>query len=351
MRTRKIIESLIHISIWTIGYVVFVTYIENFGAFRKSDGTIFYPITLGTLYNIILFYTISLLFIPQFSKTKKTLLLIFKVLGLLLTVTLFESVIDHFFLVNYYSTEAEPYYSTMLITAFNNIFILAISLGYGFTKNWIKTQKQQGILKEEKLKAELDFLKAQINPHFLFNVLNTAFSSASKHGDDQTANIIVQLSDLLRYMLYESNVDRIDVEKEVRYIENYILLHKLRLCPDIAANINFVVDVSSRKQQIAPLILIPFVENALKYGVRLNKKTDISISLKIEDEVLLFTARNTINKTQNSLNRSCSGIGHKNAVKRLQLLYPDEHKLNIKKEDDLFIVELKINISQTKASE
>jgi len=214
-----------------------------------------------------------------------------------------------------------------------------LSVGYGLTKNWIKNEKSNQRLKEEKLTAELDFLKAQLNPHFLFNVLNMAFSSATSSGDERTADMIEKLASLMRYMLYDSNVDKIELSKEIDNIENYINLQKLRLSEDLPVKINFSVLGDTNRNKIAPLILIPFVENAFKYGVKLGEKSDINIRLEISDNKLHFTVENRSCKANNNLSNENSGLGLKNVKKRLAILYPDKHQLEITN-DKIYIVNL-----------
>ena len=167
-----------------------------------------------------------------------------------------------------------------------------------------------------------------------------AFSSATSHGDERTADMIEKLSSLMRYMLYESNVDKIELSKEVEYIENYINLQKLRLSADLPVNINFSIKGDIHKNKIAPLILIPFVENAFKYGVKFGKKSKISIELKNNPNDFQFIIENPIHNSLNNLEKN-SGLGLKNVKKRLSIIYPDKHTLNITK-NNRFSVHLKI---------
>jgi LytS/YehU family sensor histidine kinase len=215
-----------------------------------------------------------------------------------------------------------------------------VALGYGFTKNWLKSERLKQMLVQEKLVAELNFLKSQINPHFLFNVLNMAFSSATSSGDEKTADIVEKLSGLMRYMLYDGNVDRVNLEKELEFLTQYIDLQKKRLAADIPTLIHFETEGCIHQNRIAPLILIPFIENAFKYGISLDKPGDIRINLSIRDRILDFRVQNTmhlpapVNKNRNS------GIGLENVKKRLDLLYPGKNTLEIENSGSLFTVKL-----------
>lgn len=340
---KKYIEPIIHTLIWLTGFILIILWVKTIGPFRKSDGTLFYPVIFGTLINVVLFYTSAFVLIPQYSKNRKTIRFILSIIILVIVITSFETIIDYLCFIIYYSSEKESFLTQYLSNLFLNIVILVLSLGYGLTKNWIKNEKSNLQLKEEKLSAELDFLKAQLNPHFLFNVLNMAFSSATSSGDERTADMIEKLASLMRYMLYDSNVEKIELSKEIDYIENYINLQKMRLSEDLPVKINFQVFGDTNRNKIAPLILIPFVENAFKYGVKLGEKSDINIELNINDDELLFTVDNVIFNTRNNLENKNSGLGLKNVKKRLTILYPDKHQLNITNSVK-YIIKLKMTL-------
>ncbi|HKL09670.1 MAG TPA: histidine kinase [Bacteroidales bacterium] len=338
---KKYIEPFLHALIWVSGFILIVTQVRTIGPFRKVDGTILYPIIFGTINSIMLFYTNVLILIPRYSKHKNAFKLFASIILFLLAITVFEAVIDYYCFDVYHSTEKEPFLIQFTTNLTINLFITALSLGYGLGKNWLKNEKKNQILTKEKLTAELDFLKAQLNPHFLFNILNMAFSSATSHGDERTADMIEKLSSLMRYMLYESNVDKIELSKEIEYIENYINLQKLRLSDDLPVNINFNVNGDVHKNKIAPLILIPFVENAFKYGVKLGHQSDINIKINIKNNDFLFTIENTIFNLPDYTEKNNSGLGLKNAIKRLSIIYPDKHQLKITRNNN-FCVDLKI---------
>jgi len=258
--------------------------------------------------------------------------------------TLIETLIDFFFLIFIFSSEDEPFMSQFITNGLIHLIFASIAIGYGFTRNWLINQKKKRELEREKLSAELNFLKTQLNPHFLFNVLNMAYSSASQSGDDCTADIIEKLSGLMRYMIYESNVEKVEAEREIQYIRNYINLQKMRLPADIPVTINFTVDGNPAGLRIAPLILISFIENAFKYGIKLEKKTSIEISLKFQNRSMEFITFNRIFKNSNSMNEKTSGIGIANTRKRLDILYPDKHALEIDNNGREFRVKLMLDL-------
>ncbi len=194
-------------------------------------------------------------------------------------------------------------------------------------------------VQNQKLEAEVSYLKAQINPHFLFNTLNNIYALALKKSDT-TADAVLKLSGMMRYMVTEINSDKVLLQKEIDYIEDYISLQKLRLntCNDFV----FKVLGNTQQQQIAPMILINFIENAFKYGVSSHQKSHIHIHMNVTESHLEFTAENSIVKKTSTATSTGNGI--KNSKKRLEMIYPNAHQLSIDQTDTLFKVTLKIDL-------
>lgn len=335
----KYLEPAIHFLIWAVGFLLIIEFVKTIGSFKRADNSLLYPVIFGTLTNVTLFYTSSLLLIPKHSGRKLILLLI----SLLALITFVDFVVDIAFFKVYYSTAKESYVSQFITNFFINFIFLSLSLGYGYSRIWIKNERQKQQLKAEKLTAELNFLKAQVNPHFLFNVLNLAFASANKSGDEVTADIIERIASLMRYMLYDSNVEKVDIEKEIEYIENFIALQKLRLSSDIGLKVNFYYD-ECLTCQIAPLILIPFVENAFKHGVKLGKESFINIKLNHTNGLLKFEVENTKYSTKSNIDVANSGVGLDNVKKRLELIYPNNYSLEIQENNNTFKVDLRVHL-------
>jgi len=197
----------------------------------------------------------------------------------------------------------------------------------------LKIRERWSRAEKERLNNELSLLKAQINPHFLFNTLNSIYSLAIRK-DDRTADAIVQLSELMRYSIREANDDWVPLEKEISYIRNYISLQRSRL--ENTVQIHYEEKVDAQNKKIAPLILISFIENAFKHGVNPDKPSAIEIRISIEgNDLSLFVSNKKVN-----LNPDTEGIGVQNSKTRLQLLYAGKHKLSIKDEADNYIVDL-----------
>ena len=262
---------------------------------------------------------------------------------LFITIVFLNSIFDQLYSLSLFSTEKEPFLSDLEINTRSKTVILSLSIGYGLTRQWIKNQKRQQQLIQDDLKTQLKYLKAQINPHFLFNTLNMAFASATKSNDAVTADIIEKLSGLMRYVLYESNEDQVFLEKEIRYIDNSVNLQLQRLSPELAGQVTYQVEGDWQKHKIAPMILIPFIENVFKHGIILSQRADISIAIFLMDNILTLETKNA--KSDHFLKKDThSGIGLKNARERLQLIYPGKHKLEINDSGSSFHVKLQIEI-------
>jgi two-component system, LytTR family, sensor kinase len=224
------------------------------------------------------------------------------------------------------------------------LVIEGIAIAYFFLKAWAKSELIQTQLQANQLSTEIKFLKSQINPHFLFNTLNNLFSMAQAKGNDELADGISKLSGMMRYMLYDSNEERVPLSKEITYLEECITLNKLRYA-DEEVIITFdhagkIADIS-----VAPMLFIPFVENAFKHGVAIGQKAAIQIAIVVSGHLLIFSCVNTDHSFIKKMEMEISGIGLGNVKRRLELVYPAKHRLIINKEDGKFMVKLEIDLS------
>jgi len=228
--------------------------------------------------------------------------------------------------------------TTLFYYFVDNLFYASLYSALGAVYFFIQSDREQQ-LREAELQlsgkqTELSFLRSQINPHFLFNNLNNIYSLVYHHSD-QSLNAIAKLSDLLRYMLYDSN-EKVPLQKELDYIHKYLELQQMRFGMHAPAHVEITGDAG--KAGIPPLLLIPFVENAFKHGDMKNGNT-ILIRLKTDDDMIRFTIINTISQQQKD---SGGGIGLENVRRRLELLYPGKHTLEVQKTRDIFEVQLEI---------
>jgi len=222
---------------------------------------------------------------------------------------------------------------------FQLLFFLAISSSYRLISDSLQDQQ---IIKErenERLKSELSFLRSQISPHFIFNVLNSIVS-LSRRKPERVEPVVVKLSELMRYMLYESDDAKISIEREAEYLKAYIELQHLRFGDDIT--INFNSNHLDKSLSIEPMLLIPFVENAFKHGVGMILNPTIDIDLRTESGRLFFEIKNKVNRQSQEIKDTASGIGLNNVKRRLELLYPDNHKLTIGDGTEFYTVHLVI---------
>jgi LytS/YehU family sensor histidine kinase len=206
---------------------------------------------------------------------------------------------------------------------------------------WNSTFKRQKEAETEKKISELNFLKAQLNPHFFFNSLNTIFSLAIKKSD-QTPVAVLNLSDLMRYMLYETDKDRVQLQEELLYIENYIELQKLRLSEN--NRIKFEVIGSPTGIFIPPLLFICFIENAFKHGVNPATENDILVKFTISHNEINMLVVNDIN-IQLKKDES-NGLGIENTVKRINLYFPEKNTLKTYAGNDKFYVDLTLKLNE-----
>lgn len=216
---------------------------------------------------------------------------------------------------------------------------VAYTTGFRLFRNWYEERRALEALQQEKTSAELNFLKAQTNPHFLFNTLNSIYGLALEQSP-KTPALILKLSDILSYTLYESNARQIALEKEIALIENIIQLEKERYGKRV--KLFFQVVGNTADWQIAPLILVPFVENAFKHGLKDEIDTgQIDIRLSTQANKLNFEIRNSIANPQATKLRG--GLGLQNVQRRLQLLYGDQHELEVEHQNQHYQVVLTIN--------
>ena len=230
------------------------------------------------------------------------------------------------------------------VVLFAFLVIEGLALAWFFLKAWAKSELIQTRLQANQLSTEIKFLKSQINPHFLFNTLNNLFSMAQGKGNDELADGISKLSGMMRYMLYDSNAERVPLSKEITYLEECITLNKLRYAEDEVL-VTFDQGGPIADSRIAPMLFIPFVENAFKYGVAIGQRAAIQIAVVVSGQKLNFSCVNTDYSFIGKMEMEISGIGLENVRRRLELVYPDKHQLVITTEDGKFMVNLEIDLS------
>lgn len=249
-------------------------------------------------------------------------------------------VITNFLFPDYYFVAL---YSPLEILGFMLIYV-SISTLIELSKAWFgrkETELKLTQLQEDKTRTELKALRAQINPHFLFNNLNTIYGEALKKSE-KAPTMILKLSSILRYIVENMDKDEVLLEAEVEYLTMYIDLQKERLTNPFRVSFKTSGDFSTAK--VSPLLLVNFVENCFKHGTTSDVNDRISISLTFEDGRLTFSTSNSISKSEN-IEKTKSGTGIKNAKKRLAFLYPNKHSINISQNEENYNLELKLDLS------
>lgn len=289
-------------------------------------------------------YTNLYLLVPKFLRNKSYVFYTFWLIVLLSAVSAFIQ----FALVLSLHTQsfADQFLSMFSSHFFTAAFYVGITSLVKFIKDWVQLQQitlKLSQIEREKLEAELNTLKSQLNPHFLFNCLNNIYSLALNNAP-KTPDIILKLSEMMRYVLYESRENFIPVKKELEFLANFIELQRIRLNNKV--DIAYQIDGPIPDLKVIPLIFEPFIDNAFKHGINQPAENPyIDILVKFEVNSLHFTCANNFRQATIKSENKNSGIGLKNVEKRLKFLYePSDYELRIEKTDSLFTVKLSLNL-------
>lgn len=338
LRKEHIRLFIIHFSVWALFYGFFL--FPFFFELRQVPPDLPSRLVL----TILLFYINYFLLVPRFLLNKNLALYVLTCLTLIITAGL---------VINFgFSPEpknfpdfARPdnirdnHFIRQLFTMLNlstPIFISALLRVY---VEWRKNEDLRKKVENEKVSSELQFLKTQLNPHFLFNSLNAIYSLSVKSSPN-TSEAIISLSELMRYMLYEADKDRVKLGKELEYIKNYVQLQRLRLSDSV--NVKLKISGEDRGKEIPPLLFISFIENAFKYGTDYKGKTYVNINLLIQEKAIHLRVENKIGAPRKQSKNS--GVGLENIKNRLRLLYPNSHDLQIYDDGKTYIVDLTLNL-------
>jgi two-component system LytT family sensor kinase len=230
---------------------------------------------------------------------------------------------------------------TIMLSFFPLTFMLACSTAWRMIRDKMNTDKLASDRENENLKTELTLLRSQVSPHFMFNVLNNMVALARKQSD-QLEPSLINLSSLMRYMLYEADEDKVPLDKEIDYLQSYIDLQQQRFGAKVQVNVN--MQLPENGYEIEPMLLIPFVENAFKHGTGLIQDARIDIELRAKQGLLQFTVMNKYNSEYEEVKDKTSGIGLTNVKRRLNLLYKDNYQLLINKKEGWFVVSLQLHL-------
>lgn len=295
---------------------------------------------------IIMVYTIFYYIIPQYLERHKVGQLIGLTLATFaLTTLVYRMSVAYIYFPVFHPDVEFGFFNPkgILLTAFDLFITLAAAIPIKLIRIHYKSLEFEQELIREKLQSELNFLRAQTNPHFLFNTLNNLFVLARKKSD-VTADAIMMLSKIMRYMLHDCRSQQIQINREATVIRDYIELERLRYNDRLV--VDYAEEIDQPGELIAPLLLLPFVENCFKHGAgNTMGKVVIKVRLELEAHQLSFHVQNTID--DDAPKQGKSGIGLINVQRQLELLYPGRHTLRFGPREDRYVVDLKINLTET----
>jgi len=329
----KTIRILFQITIWIVYILLPVFVVPQPSSIFQNNTYYLILYIVVSIFSIGYFYFNYNYVIPKYYFTKKfSLTVLANFIYLLLTAALLK-VSDTIYGYNFYEESLQrPVFFSGFFIRFIVLFAIAFSL---------RINKHLQLIEAQKKEAELIALKARLNPHFLFNVLNDIYGQALIKSDT-THESIEKLSSLMRYVITECNAERVAFERELSYMKNYIELQRLRLTPK--TKVNFKIEGTTENIWIQPLLFIPFIENAFKYGVSNEKPSSIDIDFVIKNNCINFSVRNKIVTSPDNYHES-NNIGIETSVKRLNNLFNNQYKLDIVEKEKEFLLTLKINLN------
>ncbi len=310
---------------------------------RRSYFWIFY-MTSFTVINIPFFYLNTEILLPKLLRAKGVIIYLLTLIAAILFMLWVHEEVFHWAYTQFVHPDGQgggggPRRGALMRMIFQLLFYAAIGTSYRLISDRMKEDEQVKEQENERLKSELSFLRSQISPHFMFNVLNSVVS-LSRRKPEMVEHVVVKLSELMRYMIYETNDSIVPISKELVYLESYIDLQKIRFGDDI--HIDFKHELGPQSSHIEPMLLIPFVENAFKHGVGFIENPTIEIELKDSSSELYFRVANKKGTVMNETKDESSGIGLANVKRRLELLYPTNHQLQVNDSGSDFIITLTI---------
>ncbi|WP_456867398.1 sensor histidine kinase [Galbibacter sp. BG1] len=348
--SKKLVnEILLHFLVWLcwFGVMLFQSY--------SRTGTIDFTSNLSPRFfiNIVLFYFNYYYLVPKLLLKKKILPYLFISLAIIVVVNyIMELTLPPDLLFHREEIKGLPRpedfarrfprddwfkFKMFIGPAIGGAFYFVVGTIIRVYIEWNKNERIREKTENEKINSELQFLKTQLNPHFLFNSLNAVYTLSIKKSPD-TPEAIISLSELMRYMIYEANKEVVYLEKELEYIKSYIQLQRLRL-PN-AEDVYFNIYGDDKGKTIKPLLFISFIENAFKYGTDYTGNTWVKINISIQEDKVHLFVKNKIGIIQKA--PESSGIGLKNIQNRLKLLYPETHKLDIENDGNYYTINLTI---------
>lgn len=334
----------LHLSFWCVYLSFFVYQITSRRRGEADFSEALFAGLFNMAFNMAAAYLNYFIFLPRFLEQKKVGKYLLEFLVPFAAI-MFIRVHLQRYIIDGYTYKFEYFYSSAFVVQAGavSLFIVIFVAMLRFAKDWFEFEARKKEIENERLTAELTFLKAQINPHFLFNTLNNLYYLAYSKSEN-TTEVIAKLSQMMRYMIYESNHSRVLLSREIEYMQNYISLERLRLNNQIP--IKFEVDGNIEDVWITPLIFITFLENAFKHGVTNNNPGAwVNVSIRLENKTCIYRVENSKIVNAQTDNGGKSGIGLQNVKRRLELSYPGHYQLDVDDKADSYSVELNLTLN------
>ena len=326
----------IHVLIWLAVFLLPYLLLYDDRGGKPNPHLIFRELnTITKLFWLGLFYFNAFILVPRLIYKRKFFSYAVTLVSIFSVIMLAHSLLYHLLI-----DRAFHLWLSTLFNFFPFVLTVALSTAYKVVSDQIRNEQIIAEKQNEHLKTELSFLRSQISPHFLFNVMNNIVALVRLKSNELEPTVM-KLSTLLQYMLYESDEEKVLLKSEVEYIQSYIDLQSQRFGPELRLQTKF--DVQEEWHAIEPMLLIPFVENAFKHGNGALRQPEISVSLIVNEGELHYVVANRYVDSTETKDKT-SGIGLMNVSRRLELLYPDKHELTVTKQDSIFTVDLKVQL-------
>jgi two-component system LytT family sensor kinase len=335
MSSKRLVNIILHVLFTTI-VVVIPIFLTPLKESKDPSNPDFWnlPLITFTLFLVIAFYANAYILHPRLLLRKKAVPYILT----LLLICMFAAIVPWLLFEQPDDKHLKFFWAQAISKFFVGVFVLGTSTAYRFIIDVIKQEQRQ----REGMAMELSFLRSQVSPHFMFNTLNSMVALARKKSD-KLEPALIELSHLMHYMLYESDLEKVNLSKEIDYIQSYIDLQTLRF--GYTVRILFKVHKPDDSDPcIEPMLLIPLIENAFKHGIGIIDDPEIDIQLHVEKDILLLQVSNKFNALTVDTKDKTPGIGLVNLERRLKLLYPHKHILNSNKNGSVYAASLKLQL-------
>ncbi len=339
---KKTIKTRYHLYFWIIYFLFNIirwgSYFNDYWYSLKSN-LVEFPL------HIVLVYINIYYLVPKFVLKKKYVAYIIFLLLALISHYLIRSGLNYWLVTEDIWPEVQgkhdPFgFNHIVAVIVGELYVIGLTSAIKFTADFMIEQNKNRHLKALQYKTELKYLKAQIQPHFFFNTLNNLYALTIQKSD-QAPKVVLKLSDIMKYVIYDTSKKKIPLSQEIDHIDNYIELEKMRYNDRVHSEVSISGNIDN--VTVVPLLFLPFIENAFKHGLQNNDKLELQISFERIDNQLIFISKNNFDK-ENTSSFISGGIGNKNVERRLQLLYQDKYSLQIRNENNEYKVLLKIPI-------